>query len=285
MTVERIKLASIRTDGGTQMRAAINAETVTDYADAYQAGAAMPPVTVFYDGQNYWLGNGFHRVEAQRRLTFKDIDAEVRPGTQRDAKYHAAVANKTNGLRMSTADKQRCVDTLLLDYEWSKKSDRQIAGEVGVSNTFVSGRRAALSVNADRCDGDGRPREVTRNGKTYEQKTGNIGRRTAHVAVANPAGPLGAGMAGEAPSPVVALVPEGTMFPVASSGAMLADEEDEAVDVRLLPFREFDESEVGSWIDASMCELLSVTPSERAQFVAARLASWVRSFSKKSEVA
>ena len=39
---ERLPLAAIRTDGGTQPRAAINAETITEYAEAIQDGATFP---------------------------------------------------------------------------------------------------------------------------------------------------------------------------------------------------------------------------------------------------
>ena len=56
MATKTLKLDRIRIDGGTQQRAKIDQATVEEYAEAYQAKASMPPVTVFWDGKEYWLG-------------------------------------------------------------------------------------------------------------------------------------------------------------------------------------------------------------------------------------
>jgi hypothetical protein len=44
--------------------------------------AKIDPVLVYYDGANYFLKDGFQRVEAALRLGRKTILAEVLPGTR-----------------------------------------------------------------------------------------------------------------------------------------------------------------------------------------------------------
>ena len=65
--MDRIALDAIRLDGGTQPRARINEKVVAAYAAAMKAGAQFPPVTVFLDGADRWLADGFHRIHAARR--------------------------------------------------------------------------------------------------------------------------------------------------------------------------------------------------------------------------
>jgi hypothetical protein len=217
MSVERIKLTAIRTDGGTQMRAAIASETVEEYAESYRAGTTMPPVVVFYDGKDYWLGDGFHRVEAQRRLTFVDVGADVRAGTKRDAILYAIDANDANGLRLKLADRLRSADVLLRDPEWSKWSDRQIGKKCGLHHETV-GKRRELSGDSARCDEPTRPRKVVRNGRVYEQKTAAIGKTQQKSAVA--ATSTGATAprpsASERTVSMAAIVPAENMFAVTS---------------------------------------------------------------------
>lgn len=136
----KLPYTQIRTDGGTQMRAGLNEVTAAEYADELRRGAVFPPVLVFFDGQTYWLGDGFHRVRAYF-LAYGDqvgVPCEVRPGTRRDAVLCAAGANAVHGLRRTNADKRRAVEALLRDEEWGQWSDREIARRCHVSHNFVS---------------------------------------------------------------------------------------------------------------------------------------------------
>ncbi len=56
----------IRTDGGTQPRAALDINTIRDYAELLHNGVKFPPVDVFWDRSEYWLADGFHRLRAMQ---------------------------------------------------------------------------------------------------------------------------------------------------------------------------------------------------------------------------
>jgi len=59
----------INVDGQTQMRAMVlDPEVVEDYAINMADGAEFPPIILFYDGEKYWPGDGFHRIAAARRI-------------------------------------------------------------------------------------------------------------------------------------------------------------------------------------------------------------------------
>src|SRR4051812_18892617 len=108
-----LAISFIRTDGGTQSRIQLHADTITDYAERIGDGAVFPPVVVFYDGADHWLADGFHRVEAHRQAGRDSVEAEVKQGTKRDALLYAVGANATHGLRRSNADKRRAVMVML----------------------------------------------------------------------------------------------------------------------------------------------------------------------------
>jgi hypothetical protein len=62
VNVKAIPIELIRLDGGTQIRACSTFQTkVEDYAIAMTQDADFPPLTVFWDGADYWLADGFHR--------------------------------------------------------------------------------------------------------------------------------------------------------------------------------------------------------------------------------
>ena len=141
--VVEIPLASIK-DGGAQMRAEMHPETVADYAADMLDGAVFPPVIVFHDGADYWLADGFHRVEAARKIDRKEIEVEIRDGTARDAILHGIGANATHGLRRTQADKRHAVERLLTDPEWAAWSDRKIAQLAKVDHKTVGKIRREL---------------------------------------------------------------------------------------------------------------------------------------------
>lgn len=172
----KLKIEAVRVDGGTQTRAQLDAVTVADYADAMTEGATFPPITVYHDGSDYWLADGFHRVAAAKQIGNVEIEADVLQGSRRDAILHSVGANADHGLRRTNADKRRAVETLLRDDEWRQWSDREIARRAQVSDRFVNKVRDELSANRSQIH-EPTERKVERNGTTYTQNTEKIGKK------------------------------------------------------------------------------------------------------------
>ena len=183
-----IELSKIIIDGGTQPRAEINQATVDEYAEAINAGASLPPVTLFYDGAHYWLADGFHRYHGARLAGRTTIHEEVTPGTLREAILYSLSANSKHGLRRSNADKRRSVETLLNDAEWSKWSDNELARRCAVSVSFVGDVRRAHYSPAIVTDPHART-VTTKHGTTTTMNTANVGKKAKPAEPEKPAEP------------------------------------------------------------------------------------------------
>lgn len=171
--MKKISIANIRVNGGTQSRAGINRDVVSDYAEAMQDGAEFPPLVVFFDGSTYWLADGFHRYEAASQAQQWEVMADIRQGTQRDAILHSVGANASHGLRRTNDDKRRAVMTLLNDETWATWTDREIARQCGVSAPLVASVRKNFTVNSY----SEKPRTyTTRHGTEAQMDTSNIGK-------------------------------------------------------------------------------------------------------------
>ena len=183
MNIQEIPIDILRIDGGTQSRTAINHDTVNDYAEVMSEGDNLPPITVYFDGVDHWLADGYHRLHAHRKIGAVTIDAEVKTGTQLDARIHAWGANKGHGLPRTNADKRKAVLGMLADAP--QMGDRAIARHVGVSDRMVNGLRASICESfAD----EPATRTVERGGKTYTQDTSGQKKAAAQKkAKANPA--------------------------------------------------------------------------------------------------
>jgi hypothetical protein len=170
-----IEVSKIRIDGGTQSRAAINEQTVAEYAEAMEdPRTVFPPVVAYYDGRDYWLADGFHRVEAWKRIGRVEVPAEVRQGDRRAAVLHSCAANAAHGLRRTNDDKRRAVMTLLEDAEWSQWSNREIARRCGVHYNFVGKLRADVTITPS--DSEAPRTYTTKHGTEAQMDTSRIGK-------------------------------------------------------------------------------------------------------------
>ncbi len=93
-------------DLSLQTRAGTDADTIRNYAEAMADGAQFPDVTVFTDGETYWLADGFHRVLAAQANGKAMISADIRKGTEDDAVVFGGTANNKQGKRPTMADVQ-----------------------------------------------------------------------------------------------------------------------------------------------------------------------------------
>jgi hypothetical protein len=132
-----LEIAIIRLNGGTQPRAELNIETIGEYSERMKAGEKFPPITVFFDGKEYWLADGFHRVGAAMRLQYATIEAEVIQGTQSDAQWFSYSVNKAHGMRRTNEDKVRAVRAALSHPQSKTLSDSAIADHVGVRRETI----------------------------------------------------------------------------------------------------------------------------------------------------
>jgi ParB-like chromosome segregation protein Spo0J len=142
--VKTLNLLNIRIDGGTQAREELNQEAVADYAEKMRDGEVFPPVTVFFDGSEYWLVDGFHRYFATKSNGKTSIDAEVENGTLKEAVRASWKANGKRGLNLNSADTKKIMLAMFADEVTKTWSNRQIAEYVGVSHSTVNRLKSLL---------------------------------------------------------------------------------------------------------------------------------------------
>jgi uncharacterized protein YerC len=163
-----LALYKIRIDGGTQARVKLNQELVNKYAEHMKDGDKFPPITVFNDGSDNWLADGFHRFFAHKANNETMVEADVIKGTLEDATLYAFAANAKRGMSMSDEDNRNVITLMLKHPKWSLWSDREISRHVGVSNMTVG--RVKQSLNLPKED----IVKFNKNGKEFEMKTDKL---------------------------------------------------------------------------------------------------------------
>lgn len=175
----RIRLDQITFDAGTQIRAAIDQQVVTDYAEAMTNGEAFPAIVLFHDGNQHYLADGFHRFMAAQRLGFVDFDADVQPGTKDDALWFALGANRKNGKRLTSTDLQHAIRMAF--HMWPDKSTRIIAEQVGCTHQWASTVRGELATTCQLPDvttgKDGKRRPATKAAREADPRRVRIAER------------------------------------------------------------------------------------------------------------
>ncbi len=142
--IKSINIRVIRIDAGTQSREKLDQSVVEDYAEQMREGEEFPPISVVHDGSEYFLSDGFHRLLAAQKAGKASINCDVITGTLRDAILYSLSANHRHGLRRTVEDRRKAVMTMLEDFEWSERHDREIARQCNVSHPLVAKLRAAL---------------------------------------------------------------------------------------------------------------------------------------------
>lgn len=173
--IQTLPIAAIRRDSGAQFRDKISEVHIGRIIEGIENGAAIEPIEVFFDGDVYWLADGEHRVIAHERTGRADIEAEVKDGSQMDARRRGRSANSEhNALPRSVKAKRAAVtDALTNDPEWAKWSDQAVAKGCGVSREFVRQMRNELGLT---CNVASEERTyTTKHGTIATMKTGGIG--------------------------------------------------------------------------------------------------------------
>lgn len=98
----------------------------------------------------------------------------IHQGTQRDIQWHSFGANCEHGLRRTRDDVATILEKIFSDENWSQKSGYEVAEHTGIPRSTVQLHKERHLAQTGQIDSG--EREVTRNGKTYQMNTGNIGR-------------------------------------------------------------------------------------------------------------
>lgn len=183
-----IGLSNITADQSAQPRSAIEVKRVTEYTEDMDRGDTFPPLVVFFDGARHWLADGFHRFYAATNAGRQDVECDVREGGLRDAVLYSCGANASHGMRRTNDDKRRSVTRLLLDEEWARWSDREIARRCAVDGKLVAVIRKELEDTAETRSTD-RTFIHHKTGGPATMATGGIGPKPQSVGLA-PDGPL-----------------------------------------------------------------------------------------------
>jgi len=142
--ITSILVKDIEVDASLQTRVRMNEPVLQEYAALMMEGISFPPVVLFNDGAKKYLVDGFHRLYAAKRIGRDRIQAEIHSGSKHAGFLYSLRANATHGLQRSNEDKRHGVLKLLEDFEYSDKSDREIAALCAVSHTFVGKIRASI---------------------------------------------------------------------------------------------------------------------------------------------
>jgi hypothetical protein len=99
-------------------------DTVQMYVNRLERGEKLPSLRVRFDGRNYFLEDGFHRVEAARRCAVKTLEAEIFPGTiaEMEAEFRDYLKRLRDRLQPKTAHEQ---DADRLAESWGSVGRRQ----------------------------------------------------------------------------------------------------------------------------------------------------------------
>ena len=176
-----LDLEQIFADDSVRTREVVNEEIVKAYADQMRARVIFPPVRVFTDDTTYWLGDGFHRVEAAKRAGRDKIAALVQKGTRLDAIKFGFKANDRHGLRRTNADKRYAVGLAIKEFRCL--SSNAIAELCGVDHQLVAKVRRQL--------GDSPSSTVGRDGKTRKVLPKVMTKSTSNKAMSKPAAASG----------------------------------------------------------------------------------------------
>ena len=175
-----------------------------------KAGEKFPPIDVFYDGENYWLADGYHRIQAYvLAVPGEAIECNVYNGTLQDAQWYSYGVNKAHGLRRSNGDKIRAVKAALAHPKCQGLSDAAIADHVGVHReTILKHRRqtesdlSMIDKSTPRTGRDGRTINTAKIGKHSSNKAkGKTSRKGIRISKDAAAPVLGHSL----PNPMISL--------------------------------------------------------------------------------
>lgn len=192
MKAKKLLIDVLELEADTQSRVALDKDTIAIYAQAVRDGVELPPIDVFFDGREYYIGDGWHRAFAWKEAGVANIPVVMHNGGQRDALLFAAGANKTHGLNRTNADKRRSVEIMLADEEWSEWSNRRIAEHCGVGDDLVADVRRQVPESGT-SDAEAEGAQVPESGTSTPAKPAKRVGKDGKSYPAKPAAPVAKG--------------------------------------------------------------------------------------------
>lgn len=148
-------------DESAQPRVTMDFGMVEEFAADMLRGDAFPPIDVFFDGEVYWLADGFHRFHAATAIQMPEIVCTVHEGDLDDAVWFSLQANRANGVRRTQQDVRNAVKRAIRHRKGVDEADRFIGEYIGTSFATVARERQLLIATATVLQS---PSRVDRNG-------------------------------------------------------------------------------------------------------------------------
>ena len=169
-----LQIEAVVVDLGVQVRVkGLDEETVLGYTLVMERDGwgEFPPIIVFRDGEDFFLGAGFHRIEAARRVGLTEVLAVSRPGGRPAAYWFAVTDNAMHGLLLSREDKKEALKRLIglgeetLPEGQGVPSNRDLAAQLHISHPTVS----AWIADLEKTTGKNLPVErIGKDGRAYD---------------------------------------------------------------------------------------------------------------------
>jgi hypothetical protein len=145
-----VLLAKVQIDRRTQCRVRTDPHHVQELVEVLERKKGFKDdVELYFDASVYWVGDGFHRLEAYQAAGWVKIPALVREGGWLAAMIHAAGSNEDHGKRRTRDDLHRAITLLLEDGGIRKLSNRQIAKLARCDDKTVGALREKLGLAGD----------------------------------------------------------------------------------------------------------------------------------------
>jgi len=125
----KIKVNEITIDPAVAIREGTDEDTIQRYEDNFER---LPPVVVYKTDTKYLLADGFHRLAAAERKGLREIDAEIREGTDSEAKEYAIYANLRHGKPLTREEYKKAIFRLRNLHPKPKDPKRPLPNEWGV---------------------------------------------------------------------------------------------------------------------------------------------------------
>lgn len=171
--ISEVLVSQIRIDGGTQQRPVVSG-MVEHYKELRQDGIELPPIDVVYDGANYWVWDGFHRLESAKAAKKKAIRCAVTKGTQQEAVWLSYSANKAHGMQRPQGTVKRIIEQIFCNPAYAKISLSEIARHVGASRRYVQMVRDEFLLRTEGGHDDESPVEQSESLKSDQVVTNRV---------------------------------------------------------------------------------------------------------------